>query len=149
MGHNEEQVDNAGGSATHAAVSASVAERRVFKVPRIAKKDWEIPIALVTRGDLPKKGEFRRTGNDIIVNGTWLAYSWAIKDANEPAKEAILKLLQNWPFDFKQYAGQKEEADTLVFKDVVNRPGEVEHQRDYFGLDSRDYMNIIAAIRDF
>ena len=35
------------------------------------------------------------------------------------------------------------------FKDVVNRPGEAEQNRDYNGLDCRNSMVILAAVREF
>ena len=97
---------------SYAAVTASIKVKRVFKIPAITKKGWEVPIGLFSTTELPKKGEFRRSGNDIVVSGSYLALAWAVQDNNLKAKEDIIKLLRNWPFDFKQYAGKAEDAET-------------------------------------
>ena len=62
------------------------ARKREFAVPTLAPRFYNIPIALTSRTTEPGKGECRRLGMDVVVNGTWLAYKWAKEDENHAAQ---------------------------------------------------------------
>ena len=90
---------------------------------------------------------------DAAVNGTWLAYKGAIEDGDEAAKAALDSLILNWPFDFHLFqteaadsAGSKLEDKILQF--MVNIPLETERLRDFFGLEGKHLMLIVAKVRE-
>ena len=132
----------------------SLNKKRVFHVPKLVPKFYHIPIALVSTSAEPGKGDFRRLGMDAVVNGTWLAYKWAIEDEDEAAKVALESLILNWPFDFHLFeesdaadsAAPKLEDKILQF--MVNLPLETERLRDFFGLEGKNLMMIVAKVRD-
>ena len=71
------------------AFSDTVTKKREFNIPKNVPKWYSIPIAVTSTETEPSKGEFRRLGMDAAVNGTWLAYKWAIEDGNKAAKDAL------------------------------------------------------------
>ena len=133
------------------AFSATVPKKREFDIPKSVPKWYSIPIVLTSTATEPAKGEFRRLGMDAAVNGTWLAYKWAIEDGNESAKDALERLILNWPFDFHFFntvdsAGQELEDRIMQF--MVNIPLETERLRDFFGLGGKNFMMIVAKVRE-
>ena len=94
------------------ALSESVTKKREIDIPKYVPKWYNIPIALTSTTTEPGKGEFRRLGMDAAVNGTWLAYKWAIEDGNAAAKAALESLILNWPFDFHLF--QSDAADSAA-----------------------------------
>ena len=120
----------------------SVTKEREFDIPKYVPKWYTIPIALTSTTTEPGKGEFRRLGMDAAVNGTWLAYKWAIEDGDEAAKAALERLILNWPFDVHLF--QTEAADSAgsnledkILQFMVNIPLETERLRDFFGLEGK------------
>ena len=133
------------------ALSESVTKKREFDIPKNVPRWYNIPIALTSTTTEPGKGEFRRLGMDAAVNGTWLAYKWAIEDGNEAAKAALESLILNWPFEFHLF--KSDEADSAEVEDkilqfMVNIPLETERLRDFFGLEGKHLMMIVAKVRD-
>ena len=131
--------------------SEAVTKKREFDIPKNVPRGYHIPIALTSAATEPAKGEFRRLGMDAAVNGTWLAYKWAIEDGNESAKDALERLILNWPFDFHYFnavdsAGRELEDRIMQF--MVNIPLETERVRDFFGLEGKNLMMIVAKVRD-
>ena len=116
-------------------------------------KFYNIPIALTSTAAEPGKGEFRRLGMDAAVNGTWLAYKWAIEDGDEAAKAALESLIMNWPFDVHLF--QSDAADSAapkledkILQFMVNIPLETERLRDFFGLEGNNLMMSVAKVRE-
>ena len=135
------------------ALSESVTKKRVLDIPKYVPKWYNIPIALTSTTTEPGKGEFRRLGMDAAVNGTWLAYKWAIEDGDEAAKAALESLILNWPFDFHLF--QSDAADSAapkledkILQFMVNIPLETERLRDFFGLEGKHLMMIVAKVRE-
>eukprot|EP00974_Lingulodinium_polyedra_P123359 11186488-Lingulodinium_polyedra.AAC.1 len=65
------------------------------------------------------------------VNGTWLAYKWAKEDQNQAAREALERLILNWPFDFYLFESVADSADDAQQEDrilelITNMPLETE-----------------------
>ena len=90
---------------------------------------------------------------DAAVNGTWLAYKWAIEDGDEAAKAALESLILNWPFDFHLF--QSDAADSAapkledkILQFMVNIPLETERLRDFFGLEGNNLMLSVAKVRE-
>ena len=86
---------------------------------------------------------------DAAVNGTWLAYKWAIEDGDEEAKAALESLILNWPFDFHLFQSDAAESAAPKLEDkilqfMVNIPLETERLRDFFGLEGKHLMMIVA-----
>ena len=140
-------------SAEPAIASESVTKKRKFDIPKYVPKWYNIPIALTSTQTEPGKGEFRRLGMDAAVNGTWLAYKWAIEDGDEAAKAALESLILNWPFDFHLF--QSDAADSAetkleekILQFMVNIPLETERLRDFFGLEGNNLMMIVAKVRE-
>ena len=135
------------------ALSASVTKKRVLDIPKYVPKWYNIPIVLTSTTTEPGKGEFRRIGMDAAVNGTGLAYKWAIEDGDEAAKAALESLILNWPFDFHLF--QSDAADSAapkledkILQFMVNIPLETERLRDFFGLEGKNLMMIVAKVRE-
>ena len=133
--------------------SESLTKKREFHVPKLVPKFYHIPIALTSTTAEPGKGEFRRLGMDAAVNGTWLAYKWAIEDGDEAAKGALESLILNWPFDFHLFQsdeGESAEAklEEKILQFMVNIPLETERLRDFFGLEGKNLMMIVAKVRE-
>ena len=128
-----------------------VQRTREFAVPATVPRFYNIPIALVSRTTEPGKGEFRRLGMDVAVNGTWLAYKWAKEDENRAAQEALERLILNWPFDFYLFEAAADSAagpEDRMFEFMVNLPVETERLRDFFGLEGKNLMMIVVKVRD-
>ena len=92
---------------------------------------------------------------DAAVNGTWLAYKWAIEDGDEAAKGALESLILNWPFDFHLFQVEVNEGESAdakleekILEFMVNIPLETERLRDFFGLEGKHLMMIVAKVRD-
>ena len=90
---------------------------------------------------------------DAAVNGTWLAYKWAIEDGDEAAKAALESLILNWPFDFHLFQSDAAESAASKLEDkilqfMVNIPLENERLRDFFGLEGNNLMMSVAKVRD-
>ena len=92
---------------------------------------------------------------DAAVNGTWLAYKWAIEDGDEAAKGALESLILNWPFDFHLFQVEVNEGESAdakleekILEFMVNIPLETERLRDFFGLEGKNLMMIVAKVRD-
>ena len=133
--------------------SESVTKKREFNIPKYVPKWYNIPIALTFTTTEPGKGEFRRLGMDVAVNGTWLAYKWAIEDGDEAAKAALESLILNWPFDFHLFKSDAAESAAPKLEDkilqfMVNIPLETERLRDFFGLEGKNLMMIVAKVRE-
>ena len=140
-------------SAEAAAGFQEIAQRkREFAVPALVPCFCNIPIALTSRATEPGKGEFRRLGMDVAVNGTWLAYKWAKEDENRAAQEALERLILNWPFDFYLFEAADDPAgagpEDRMFEFMVNLPVETERLRDFFGLEGKNLMMIVVKVRD-
>ena len=89
-------------------------QKRTFNIPQQVPAEYAIPIALRSDAE-PVKGKWERMGGDVAVQGTWLAYYWAIQDGDVHAKEAIEQLVLNWPFDFYLFVeGEKDADDNLI-----------------------------------
>ncbi len=134
-------------------VGSVLSKARIFKIPEIVPRFYSIPIALTSTETEPGKGEFRRIGMDCAVNGTWLAYKWALDDRNEDAKEALEKPILNWPFDFKLFEDRLGDASGSAVEDaileaMINIPLETERLRDFFGLEGKNLVNICMKVRD-
>ena len=135
------------------AFSESVTKKREFEIPTKVPRWYNIPIALTSTTTEPGKGEFRRLGMDAVVNGTWLAYKWAIEDDNETAKAALEGLILNWPFDFFLFGSDAADSaapntEEKILRFMVNIPLETERLRDFFGLEGKNLMMIVAKVRD-
>ena len=68
--------------------------KRIWNIPAMVEKGYEIPIAILatTATELCISyglGYWKRLGMDIVVNATWLAYYWAVKDGNDAAVSAL------------------------------------------------------------
>ena len=87
---------------------------------------------------------------DAAVNGTWLAYKWAIQDGDEAAKAALESLILNWPFDFHLFRSDAAapNIEDKILQFMVNIPLETERLRDFFGLEGKNLMMIVAKVRD-
>ena len=85
------------------------------------------------------------------VDGTWLAYKWAIEGGNDAAKVALESLILNWPFDFYLFEsadGDAQKLEDKILQLMVNIPLETERLRDFFGLEGKNLMMIVAKVRD-
>ena len=90
---------------------------------------------------------------DAAVNGTWLAYKWAIEDGNAEAKDDLESLILNWPFDFHLFESNAADSaapqlEELILQFMVNLPLETERLRDFFGLEGKHLLMIVAKVRD-
>ena len=90
---------------------------------------------------------------DAAVNGTWLAYKWAIEDKHQEAKAALERLILNLPFDFHLF--QSDAADSAaskledkILQFMVSIPLQTERLRDFFGLEGKHLMMIVAKVRE-
>ena len=127
-------------------------QKRIFNIPNQVPAEYAIPICLRSNAE-PVKGKWERMGGDIAVQGTWLAYYWAIQDGDVHAKEAIEHLVLNWPFDLYLYEEGAVDADAnlitnvdaSILTKVINLPLSVERARDYFGMDGG---NLLAVVRE-
>ena len=147
-GGSEETVESAEAALVF---SEAATKKREFAIPKYVPRGYHIPIALTSTTTEPAKGEFRRLGMDAAVNGTWLAYKWAIEDGNKSAKDALERLILNWPFDFHLFNkadSTHEEIEDRIMQFMVNIPLETERLRDFFGLEGKNLMMIVAKVRD-
>ncbi len=58
-------------------------KNEVMDVPSNWPARCNVPIAVFSKCDEPVKGEFRRTGLDLVVLSVWQALAWAVKEQNE------------------------------------------------------------------
>jgi len=107
--------------------------KRIWNIPGMVEKGYEIPVAILAAatGEL---GKWKRLGMDIVVNATWLAYYWAVKDGNDAAVSALEGLILEWPFDFIRISGTTpDEIEENMFKYAVNVSARSERLRDFIG----------------
>jgi len=112
--------------------------KRIWNIPAMVEKGYEIPIAILasTATELCIRGYglgyWKRLGMDIVVNATWLAYYWAVKDGNDAAVSALEGLILEWPFDFIRISGTtSDEVEENMFKFAVNYGARAERLRDF------------------
>ncbi len=135
-------------------VQSATTKKRTWKIPDYVPRFYAIPIALTSTEAEPGKGEFRRLGMDCAVNGTWLAYKWAVEDKNDKAKLALEALILNWPFDFTLVEAPADDdakerpLEDAIFELMVNLPLQTERLRDFFGLGGKGLVGICAEVRD-
>ena len=69
---------------------------------------------------------------DVVVNAVWLAFHWAKVDKDDVARDALEKLILNWPFDFTLFPAEdgKQPPEEQFFQAMVSLPVEVEMLRD-------------------
>ena len=110
---------------------------RIWNIPGMVERGYEIPIAILatTATELRisyELGYWKRLGMDIVVNATWLAYYWAVKDGNDAAVSALEGLILEWPFDFIRISGTtSDEVEENMFKFAVNYGARAERLRDF------------------
>lgn len=130
-----------------------LAQKRLWRIPTIVPKFLNIPIALTSKEIAPTKGKFRRYGMDCAVNGVWLALYWAMKDGDNEAKDAIERLILDWPFDFQVFEPSPDAVDgnagieEAIFKAMTNLPLETERLRDFFGFTAKNLMLICGQVK--
>ena len=78
---------------------------------------------------------------------------WAIEDNDQAAKAALERLILNWPFDVHLF--QSDAADSAapnledkIMQFMVSIPLQTERLRDFFGLEGKNLLMIVAKVRE-
>ena len=124
-----------------------LANKKPWMIPKLVPRGYNIPIAIHSSTVEPEKGQFKRLGFDVAVNGTWLALKWAMDEGATETVAALQRLILGWPFDFIFFEGEADERADAELKWMINIPCEVERLRDFCGLSGNNMIKIVGSVR--
>ena len=110
--------------------------------PSVWPRGHNIPVAVFSKVDEPKKGEMQRYGLDLTVLSFWWVLAAAVQANQDEQVGKLKQLALDVQFDFKYFQNETE-----AFWASANLLESNELQREFQGLDTEKMTDIVARVK--